>query len=91
LALLEGRGASAVAPGSARFVVQVGAFADNDAARDARRQVERLGLKSYVQVAQTASGSRIRVRVGPYSSRAEADAASVKARAAGLDAVVLAL
>lgn len=88
-ALLEGRPAPA-AEGS-RFVVQVGAFADAEAAREARKQVDKLGLKTYTQVAQTASGSRIRVRVGPFATRAEADAASARAKAAGLAAVVLTL
>jgi DedD protein len=87
--LLEGQ-ASASAEG-ARFVLQVGAFADAEAARDTRKQVEKLGLKTYTQVAQTAAGSRIRVRVGPFSSRGEADAALAKAKAAGLAAVVLTL
>ena len=88
-ALLEGR-PEAVAEGS-RFVVQVGAFADAEAAREARKQVDKLGLKTYTQIAQTPSGSRIRVRVGPFATRAEADAASAKAKAAGLAAVVLTL
>ncbi len=88
-ALLEGR--PVVAEEGSRFVVQVGAFADAEAAREARKQVDKLGLKTYTQVAQTSSGSRIRVRVGPFATRAEADAASVKAKAAGLAAVVLTL
>src|SRR5690348_11026866 len=62
-ALLEGRAASAVE--EARYVVQVGAFADAEAARETRKNVEKLGLKTYTQVAQTSAGSRIRVRVGP--------------------------
>ena len=88
-ALLEGR--QAASADGTRFVLQVGAFADAEAARDTRKQVEKLGLKTYTQVAQTASGSRIRVRVGPFSSRVEADAALAKAKAAGLAAVVLTL
>lgn len=88
-ALLEGRSESA-AEGS-RFVVQVGAFADAEAAREARKQVDKLGLKTYTQVAQTPSGSRIRVRAGPFATRAEADAALAKAKASGLAAVVLTL
>ena len=74
-----------------RFVVQVGAFADAGAARETRLKVEKLGLKTYTQVAATSSGNRIRVRAGPYSSRAEADKAQAKAKAAGLTAVVLTL
>lgn len=94
-ALLEGRPVVAVpapvAVAGERFVVQVGAFADAEAAREARKHADKLGLKTYTQVAQTASGSRIRVRVGPFVTRAEADAAMAKAKAAGLAAVVLTL
>ena len=90
-AILEGRAASPPASDGGRFVVQVGAFADADAARETRRKMEKLGLKTYTQVAQTPSGSRIRVRLGPFASRAEADAALAKARAAGFSPVVQAL
>jgi len=88
-ALLEGRPASAAQEG--RFVVQVGAFADAEAARETRRNVEKLGLKTYTQVAQTSAGNRIRVRVGPFASRGEAEAALAKAKAAGMNAVLLTL
>ena len=88
-ALLEGRPASST--DGQRFVVQVGAFVDAEAARETRLKVERLGLKTYTQVAQTPSGSRIRVRVGPFASRGEAEAALAKAKTAGLAAVVLTL
>jgi DedD protein len=88
------KAAAEAKPGSAdssRFVVQVGAFAEAEAARETRAKAEKLGLKTYTQVAQTPAGSRIRVRVGPFGTRAEADAALAKARAAGLAAVVLTL
>jgi DedD protein len=88
-ALLEGR--PAAAGDGQRFVVQVGAFADADAARETRQKAEKLGLKTYTQVAQTSGGSRIRVRVGPFASRVDAEAALAKAKAAGLAAVVLTL
>jgi DedD protein len=95
-ALLEGRAAISTAAGSppvsaARFVVQVGAFTEAGALRDARQRVERLGLKTYTQVINSPAGQRTRVRVGPFDSRAEADAASVKLRAAGLQAAILTL
>lgn len=88
-ALLEGK--EATKPEASRFIVQVGAFAEAAAAREARQKAEKLGLKTYTQVAETASGSRIRVRVGPFTSRDEADKALAKARSAGLSAVVLTL
>jgi len=90
-ALLEGRPVAAASAESPRFVVQVGAFADADAARETRQKAEKLGFRTYTQVAQTASGSRVRVRIGPFTSRADADAALAKASAAGLTAVVLTL
>jgi DedD protein len=74
-----------------RFVVQVGAFADSAAARETRQKVEKLGLKTYTQVAETSQGSRIRVRVGPFASREEADRVQAKLKAAGSPAVVLTL
>jgi DedD protein len=88
-ALLEGRPASSAE--EQRFVVQVGAFADAEAARETRKNVEKLGLKTYTQVAQTSAGNRIRVRVGPFTTRGEAEAALAKAKAAGMNAVLLTL
>ena len=75
----------------ARYVVQVGAFADSAAARETRAKVEKLGLKTYTQVTETSAGNRIRVRVGPFASRDEAERAMAKAKAAGVAAVVLTL
>jgi len=92
-ALLEGSTAANDAPkqDAGRYVVQVGAFADAQSAQQTRLRVEKLGLKTYTQVAQTSSGSRIRVRVGPFGSREEADRAMAKIKAAGSSAVVLTL
>lgn len=94
-ALLEGKPAVAKADAAkepaGRYVVQVGAFADAAAARETRAKVEKLGLKTYTQVVETASGNRTRVRVGPFASRDEADKALAKARDAGINAVVLTL
>ena len=90
-ALLEGKDAAAAKPEAGRFVVQVGAFADAAAARETRQKAEKLGLKTYTQVASTSAGNRIRVRIGPFASRDEADKALAKAKGAGLSAVVLTL
>jgi len=87
-ALLEG-GTST--PTAARFVVQVGAYSDPGALRQARQRVERLGLQTYTQVVDTAAGQRTRVRIGPYTSREQADAAAAKVKAAGLPAAILVL
>lgn len=92
-ALLEGKEAKPkpVAAAEGRFVVQVGAFAEVTAAREARQKVEKLGLKTYTQVVETSSGKRIRVRVGPFASRGEADKAADKIKSAGLPSAVYTL
>lgn len=77
--------------GAARFVVQVGAFADTVRAKDVRRKLEAAGLKTYTNVAQTKDGERTRVRVGPFAERPEADKAAEKIKKLKLPAVVLTL
>lgn len=89
-ALLEGRSVDTAATGG-RFVVQVGAFADAGKAREARQKVERAGLKTYTNVAETKEGKRIRVRAGPFASRAEADKAAEKIKGLDLPAAILTL
>ena len=94
-ALLEGRSAepatAAATAEDARFIVQVGAFADADKAREARTKVERAGMKTYTQVVDTKEGKRTRVRVGPFTNRAEADKAAARIKALDLSASVLTL
>jgi DedD protein len=80
---------AAEAPG--RFVVQVGAFAEAAAVRQARAKVEKLGLASYTQVVDTSNGPRTRVRLGPFDTRDEAEKAAAKLKAAGLPGAVLTL
>jgi DedD protein len=88
-ALLEGQ--TAPAAGEGRFVVQVGAFSDAALAREARLKVERAGLKTYTHVAETKEGKRIRVRAGPFGTRAEADKAAEKIKGLDLPAAILTL
>jgi DedD protein len=87
-ALLEGK---SVDTDGGRFVVQVGAFAEKDKARQAQQKLERAGLKNYTNVAETKNGTRIRVRAGPFASRAEADKAAEKIKGLDLPAAVLSL
>jgi DedD protein len=72
-----------------RYIVQVGAFADAAAASEARARAEKVGVRTYTQVIETDAGRRIRVRVGPFNSREEADKALGKLRAAGLPTALL--
>jgi DedD protein len=91
-AILRGQQPPAAAStANERVVVQVGAFADEARAREARQKLERAGLKTYVNVAQTSDGKRTRVRVGPFDSRAEAEKAAARVKALGLPAAILTL
>jgi DedD protein len=90
-ALLEGKEQVARVAAEGRFVVQVGAFADPSKARATRIKVERAGLKTYTNVAETKDGKRVRVRVGPFGSRAEANKAASKIKGLDLPAAILAL
>ena len=86
--LLNGQPASAPA---ARVVVQVGAFSDADKLREARQKLEKLGLKTYTQVVEVDGAKRTRVRVGPFETRADADKAAARIKAAGLPVAILSL
>ena len=92
-ALLDGKTAAkpAAPTDAARYVVQVGAFAENTAAHETRVKVEKLGLKTYAQAADTDAGKRIRVRVGPFTSKEDAEQARGRLKAAGFPAVLLTL
>ncbi len=91
-ALLEDKPvASANAPTELRLVVQVGAFADAAKAREVRLKLEKAGLKTYTQVADSKEGKRTRVRVGPFANKAEADQAALKIKALDLPATILSL
>ncbi len=93
-ALLEGKEAPAPKPAasdSGRFIVQVGAFADAAKAKETRLKVERAGLTTYIHVAETPEGKRTRVRVGPFSNRADAEKAAAKIRGLDLPAAILTL
>jgi len=78
-------------PVAGRFVVQVGAFADDAAVRQTRQKVEKLGLKTYTQEVSTEAGKRVRVRVGPFATRDEATQVLNKLKGSGLPGAVLAL
>lgn len=77
------------ATGNERIVVQVGAFSEAERAREARLKLERAGLKTYTHVAETPQGRRIRVRLGPFATRAEAEKAAERAKALGLSTALL--
>ncbi|MEY2947456.1 MAG: hypothetical protein RL084_853 [Pseudomonadota bacterium] len=89
-ALLDGKDATKSSD-AVRSVVQVGAFADAAKAKEARSKLENAGLKTYTQEVDTKEGKRIRVRVGPFATKEEADKAAEKIRKLNLPTSVLKL
>jgi len=87
----ESASAPDAAAGKGRFIIQIGAFADEAKVREVRQQAERTGLKTYAQAVDTKDGKRTRVRVGPYASRAEAEKAAATLKKAGLPGAILSL
>lgn len=70
------------------YYINVGLFADENNARNARVKLTDAGLPAFQQEIKTSKGVRTRVRVGPFDSQPEADRASDKIHAMGLEAVV---
>jgi DedD protein len=85
------KGDAPKADAAGRFVVQVGAYGEAASARDMRQRVDKLGLKSYTQVIDIDGAKRIRVRVGPFAAREDAEKAAGTLKAAGLPAAVMTL
>ena len=89
-ALLDGREAPK-SEQSVRSVVQVGAYAELAKAREVRAKLESAGFKTYTQEIDTKDGKRIRVRVGPFPSKEEAEKTAEKIRKLNLQTSVLKL
>jgi len=89
-ALLDGKDAPKGGE-AVRSVVQVGAYADLAKAKEVRAKLESAGFKTYTQEVDTKDGKRIRVRVGPFASKEEADKTAEKIRKLNLQTSVLKL
>jgi DedD protein len=75
----------------ARFVVQAGTFSDDAKLRETRSKLEKAGITTYTQVIEGKDGRRVRVRVGPLTSRDEADKVARKIKQLSLQPQVLTL
>jgi len=74
-----------------RFVVQAGTFSDDGKLRETRSKLEKAGISTYTQVIEGKDGRRVRVRVGPFTSRDEADKVARKIKQLSLQPQVLTL
>ena len=66
---------SHAAAGDESFVVQLGAFSNAGNAKALQKKLQDNKFKAYTELVKNAGGDRMRVRVGPYSSRDAAEKA----------------
>ena len=76
---------------SRRFLVQVGAYSNVKSARAAVDRVAKAGFNAYQETVKTSNGDWIRVRVGPFASREDAEQAQQALKQAGVTAALIAL
>ena len=69
---------------SGRFVVQVAALATQDKVDELQDKLRSAGISSFTQKVSTDGGSRTRIRVGPFSSKEEADRVRARLSKIGL-------
>ena len=81
--------AAAAAPTAGKFVVQVAAMSTPAGADELAARLVKSGFTAYVEGVTTAEGTLHRVRVGPFASRADAQRAVGKLKAAGHKATLV--
>lgn len=81
LALLQGQApaqAASAASSSSRYAVQVVAVRSRAGADDLLGRLRGAGLSAYIETVKTPDGEVHRVRLGPYTSRSQAEAAQAR-------------
>lgn len=82
---------AAVAPPAAgAYAVQVGVYADAGNVKKLQDKLAVQGVKTYTENLATAGGNRIRLRLGPYATRSEAEQGVQALKAAGITGMVVA-
>jgi DedD protein len=94
-ALLEGKtvDAKSLPPvaKAGRFAVQAAAPASEDAAREMVERLKKSGFAPYTETIETKTGTRHRVRVGPYATRDDGEKVRARLKAIGINANLVAL
>ena len=81
---------AASTPARAGFVVQLAAFSDDKGANALANRLKRSGHPAFTEPVTTSRGTLWRVRVGPYPSREDANAARDKLKREGQNGIVAA-
>jgi DedD protein len=82
--------ASAATPAKGKYLVQIGAFGSATGAEEQSKRATALGLKAFTEEISTNAGKRIRVRVGPFANKEQADKARDALKAGGIDSALIA-
>lgn len=91
-AILEGRNVTvASANTSSKFALQIAALTSQKSVDELQGKLKAAGIKSYTQKVGTQSGSPVRVRVGPFSSKEEAEKMHAKLVKLGFGGAVVPL
>ncbi|MFN7644344.1 MAG: SPOR domain-containing protein [Burkholderiales bacterium] len=81
--------AQARAKGEGRYLLQVGAYANESGAAIAVERVQATGLRAFTEKIKTDRGDRVRVRVGPFTTRDAAEQARIQLQAAGVQSAMI--
>ena len=73
---------------SGQFIVQLGVFRDPGNARKVQARVKSEGYNAFAEQLRTGTGTKTRVRAGPFASRELAEKAREKLKQHGLDGIV---
>lgn len=69
--------------------VQIGVFSDSNNVKQLQQKLQTLGYKSYTEKIATTKGDKIRLRAGPFASRAEAESALDQIKGSGMTGMVV--
>lgn len=72
-----------------KYLIQVAALASQDKAAQLQGRLKSAGIKSQTQKIATQSGERIRIRVGPFGSKEEAEKTRAKLAKMGLSGTLV--
>lgn len=71
------------------YTVQIGVFSDAANVKQLEEKLKALGLKPGIEKLQTPQGEKLRLRAGPFATRALAEKALVDIKAIGLSGMII--
>lgn len=66
------------------FIIQLGAFANMNNAKERQSRLSALKIKFYTETVKAPGGNKLRVRAGPFVTRQEAERVQAKLKASGI-------